>query len=301
MHPVGRRGFTLIELLVALVLLGIVTVGIYRVLVSNQRMYHAQTQRIELQQNIRAAATILPAEFRELAASEGDIYALSATDIRMRAMRQFGVLCQEPILGGLLSGLPVIVFQGLHNGPPIEGGDSVLLYYEGDEGSRNDDAWWPGRVRSLPSPAAAPCPNGSSGIAFQVDLQNPPPAGMLNRAGAIPRGGPMRGFQAVRYALYQSPTDNLWYLGLDVFSPATNAWSGIQPLVGPLSGSGGLTFAYFDANGVVTATPASVALIEIRVRARTPKPIQRSGTGGGLATPVDSIVTRVALRNNRRF
>ena len=44
----------MIELLVALVLLGIVSTAIYRVLVNNQRLYMAQTQRIDLSQNIRA-------------------------------------------------------------------------------------------------------------------------------------------------------------------------------------------------------------------------------------------------------
>jgi len=57
----GRRGFTMIELLVALVLLGLVSAALYRVLVNNQRLYMDQTARIDLSQNIRAAGTILPA------------------------------------------------------------------------------------------------------------------------------------------------------------------------------------------------------------------------------------------------
>ncbi len=51
----GRRGFTMVELLIALVLLGLVSAALYRVLVNNQRLYMAQTQRIDLSQNIRAA------------------------------------------------------------------------------------------------------------------------------------------------------------------------------------------------------------------------------------------------------
>src|SRR5439155_226723 len=68
-----RRGFTLIELMVALVLLAIVAGGIYQVLVTNQQTYLAQTQRIDLQQNLRAGVTILPADFRELDPADGDI------------------------------------------------------------------------------------------------------------------------------------------------------------------------------------------------------------------------------------
>src|SRR5256885_3803149 len=39
---------------------------LFRSLVTNQQTYLAQTQRIDLQQNLRAGVTILPADFREL-------------------------------------------------------------------------------------------------------------------------------------------------------------------------------------------------------------------------------------------
>ena len=44
MLALNRRGLTLVELLVALVLLSIVSAALYRVLVSNQRIYDAQMQ-----------------------------------------------------------------------------------------------------------------------------------------------------------------------------------------------------------------------------------------------------------------
>jgi prepilin-type N-terminal cleavage/methylation domain-containing protein len=291
--PRGRRGFTLIELLLSMLLLGIVTAGIYRVLVSNQRTYHAQTQRIRLQQNIRAAGNIIPAELREVAASDNDIYLIGASEIRMRAMRQFGVMCLEPVLGVGLADLPITLFQSLASGPALAAGDSLLLYYEGDEGSRLDDQWWRAQIRSVVGNAL--CPDGiSQGTMYRINLA-PATATILNRAGAIPRGGPVRGFQAVRYALFQQATDNLWYLGLEVPIGGT-----IEPIVGPLSGSTGLTLLYFDRNGVATAIPDSVSLVEIRVRGRTPTAVSRAG-GGGLMIPVDSLLTRAAVRNNRRF
>jgi len=45
MSALARRGFTMIELLIALVILGIVSAALYKVLVTNQRTYLAQTQR----------------------------------------------------------------------------------------------------------------------------------------------------------------------------------------------------------------------------------------------------------------
>ena len=100
MSSLNRRGFTLIELLVGMVLLGIVSAAIYRVLVNNQRIYQAQTQRVDLQQNIRAATQVLPAELREMDAFDGDILAMGPDSIRLRAMRQFGIMCTVPVLNG---------------------------------------------------------------------------------------------------------------------------------------------------------------------------------------------------------
>jgi hypothetical protein len=73
----------------------------------------------------------------------------------------------------------------------------------------------------------------------------------------------------------------------------------IQPLVGPLIGNNGLTLSYYDAAGVVTAVPTSVVQIEIKVRGRTAQPVRQAD--GTQAPQVDSILARVALRNNKRW
>lgn len=288
MFDLGRRGLTLVELLVALVLLGAVTAGMLQVLGTNQRLSQAQTQRIDLQQNIRAAATILPAEFRELNASDGDIQAMSSTAITIRAMRQLAIICDPPALGGALGGLGMTIrarpFFGSRPFDPAT--DSLLIYYEGDEGTRNDDGW---ALAALAGVASQICPDGSAGWRLTASLRLV--GSQLNQAGAIPNGAPVRGFETVTYRLYQGGDDK-WYLGLQTAG-------GTQPLVGPLNGGNGLTFAYYDSAGAVTAVPASVAEIEIQVRGQTAQPIRQPG--GQLGPLVDSVVTRVALRNNRRF
>src|SRR5881296_4487916 len=98
MSLLTRRGFSLIELMIALVLLGLVSAAVYKVLVNNQRLYLAQTQTIDLNQNIRAAAAILPAELRELDAVDGDITFMGPDSIRIRAMRQLAFVCATPQL-----------------------------------------------------------------------------------------------------------------------------------------------------------------------------------------------------------
>src|SRR6266436_3326279 len=113
----GRRGFTIIEVLVALVLLGLVSAALYRVLVNNQRLYMAQTQRIDLSQNIRAAANILPAELREIDASEGDIVSMTPTRLEIRAMRWLGFACVAPTLGGAVNGITMVIRGGTPGQP----------------------------------------------------------------------------------------------------------------------------------------------------------------------------------------
>jgi len=292
----GRRGFTMIELLVALVLLGLVSAALYRVLVNNQRLYMAQTQRIDLSQNIRAAGTILPAEFHELDASEGDITAMSATSISIRAMRWLGFACNLPVLGGALNPVSFIVRGGAPGQPLFFGArgidnnkDSLLIYYDGNVNSRTDDFWATGSIQAAPN--GQNCADGTNGQRLLVNVNL---LGLgANVAGAIPLGAPIRGFERVTYSLYNPAGDTSWYVG---FQPAGQA---MQPLIGPVL-TNGLTFQYFDANGNVTAVRAQVARIDITVRARTTGAV-RAGGQAARATIVDSIVTSVALRNNRRF
>src|SRR5256886_16475042 len=129
MPLLARRGFTLIELMIALELPGLVSTDEYKVLVNNQRLYTAQTQTIDLQQNIRAAAAILPAEFRELDAADGDIKGMTATSLRIRAMRELAFVCADPVLGGGLGQIVLTVRQTPTYGTrqTFSQGDSVLV------------------------------------------------------------------------------------------------------------------------------------------------------------------------------
>jgi prepilin-type N-terminal cleavage/methylation domain-containing protein len=295
----NRSGLTLIELLVAMVLFGIVSLGIYRVLVNNQRVYQAQTQRIDLQQNIRAAVSILPAELRELDATDGDILAMGANTITVRTMRQLGFLCNTPVLG---IGSPVLVIR---NRPFFSvrdfniTNDSILVYYEGGQQSRNDDSWIPGRITAI---APGVCTDGTVGRTLTTALAFgtvAAPTGtlpatyvQLQQTGRIQIGAPVRGFEVVTYRAYQA-ADSKWYVGLQ-----SGLSGGMQPLIGPILANG-LTFTYRDSLGAVTAVPARVATIEVRLKAQTAQPLRQPN--GTLGYPVDSVGTIVALRNNRRF
>lgn len=290
-----RRGFTLVELLIAMVLLGIVSVAVYRVLVNSQRVYLAQTQRIDMQQNIRAVATILPAEFRELNATDGDIASMSATQLTIRAMRWLGFTCAPPVLGGALGGVTLTMRGGAPGQAMYYGSrainlanDSLLIYYDGNQASVFDDTW---AVAKPTASAALNCPTGGAGL--QLTLNVTLPFGSPNVNGAITNGAPVRGFERVTYQLYQPPGDTSWYIGLQP------AGATMQPIIGPVLPNG-LAFSYFDSTGAVTNNPVRVARIDITVQARTAQAVRPGGSDAARAL-VDTIVTSVALRNNRRF
>ena len=298
MSLLGRRGYSIIELLIALVLLSMVSAAIYKVLVNNQRLYLAQTQTIDLNQNMRAAVAILPAEFRELDAADGDIQAMTATSITIRAMRQLAFVCLTPPLGGGIGQLTLTVRKAPMYGTrqTFNVNDSLLIYWEGNPLTRADDQWVLGQVKTVvPGPVCTQDTLAAVNQGYTLTLQpqwinNP----ALNIANAITRGAPVRGFDNVTYSVYQSPTDNSWYLG----QTNNSAGGGIQPIIGPLIGANGVTFSYYDSVGTVTGAPTSVAQIQILLRARTVSPIRDAS--GLQAFKVDSIVTRVALRNNPR-
>ena len=297
MPVLARRGFSLIELMIALVLLGLVSTAVYKVLVNNQRVYLAQTQTIDLQQNIRAGAAILPAEFRELDAADGDITGMGPDSIRMRAMRQLSFVCATPVLGGGIGQISLAIrpTQIYGNRQTFKQGDSILVYWEGDPTSRADDQWLPAQLQKDADPGFCADSNVATNPALLLTLQ---PQWInnatLNRAGAILNGAPVRGFDKVTYRSYQAADGN-WYLGQR--NPAQGGT--MQPVLGPLTGANGVTFSYYDTAGAVTAVPTQVAQIEIVLRARTASPIRSGGTGVQ-TYKVDSLVTRVALRNNPR-
>ena len=55
----NHRGFTLVELLVVLLIMVVVTGGIYKLLNSTQRLSRAQAERVDLQSNVRTASLVM--------------------------------------------------------------------------------------------------------------------------------------------------------------------------------------------------------------------------------------------------
>ena len=272
--PVGRRGVTAVELLVALVLFGVCALAMVGILRRALAGYRATVQSIDRRQSLRIAAAFLPAELRALDAADGDLVMMQATAVTIRAQRVFGMLCRDQPAadaGPVSLVLSDALRSGVRNFDPDT--DSLWILPAG-----SDPRWIQGGVTSL---GAAPCADGRPGVRLDTTL----PA-----VDGLPVGTPVLGFETVTYRLYRSSEDNRWYIG-------EQTGGSLQPLLGPVTPNG-LALTYLDSTGAVTTEPTQVRLIDVRVRAATVEPIR--DPAGRLSQPVDSLVTFVALRNNRR-
>ncbi len=282
----NRRGFTLVELITALVLVGLVGTAIYQLLVSNQRLYREQAQRVDVNQNARAAISILPGEVRELNAADpagSDIISMTASSMRFKAMRSLYFLCQPPDVDDLEIMLDATSVYGLR--PLQEDRDSVLLFAENSPDTRGDDGWVHANVVSVND--GTDCPN--NGDSFRVRLEGITQAAL----GGVESGAPVRGFEVVELSLYPDMAGDTW-LGLE--NGASNV---VQPIVGPLSAQG-LRLEYYDDAGNTAATAADVARITIAVESRGTELVQGTAAPGPEFLLQD-LLTQVAVRNNPTY
>jgi prepilin-type N-terminal cleavage/methylation domain-containing protein len=287
----NRRGFTLIELMITLVLLSLVGVALYQAIIGVQRVSKAQVERMDVQQTTRAATYYLSNALRELDAAEGDILVADSTRIRFRAMRWTGVLC-SPV--ALAAGNVVFVTRdailGLRG--PDAAQDSILLFRDGDIGTRGDDRWLEGGLVGVTP--ATPCPDGGPGIALAVQIAASS-GGNDSALVGVTSGSPIRGYQVEDLGLWNDGTTN--WVGRRTMNRG-GGWTAVQPLVGPMMARG-LVFSYFDSLGVPAATRTDVATVGLRVLGRSQG--RARITGGTVDFLRDSIITRVGLRNNPRF
>lgn len=288
-----KRGFTLIELLIALLLMGIVSAALYSVLINNQRVYRQQTLRIELNDNLRSATAILPADLRELNSNDiagSDIQAMTGNSIVYKAMRNLYTIClpappappnpPAPVSGGTLTINATLV--GLRR--LDREFDSLLVFADGNPNIISDDRWLHVDVTDVQGPGNN-CPGNTPSMAVQI---NPP----IAVTSGVFSGAPVRGFEMVEVLSYPDASGTQW-LGARRYSK-NSSWSSVQPVAGPLQ-AGGFQLAYFDSTGFATANPRLVSRIDITVIGRTSQPVTLND--GALGYLTDTLTTQVALRN----
>lgn len=281
-----RPGVTLVELVVALTIAGILLGALGRVLWASLRFYQAQSQILDVQQNIRAVAQILPIELRELDAGDGDIVAMSDTAVTVKAMRGFTVACAPPSVARVQVTVRNALTYGYRAMDAAR--DSALVFCEGDPRLAADDRWLHAPIAAI---APATCADGSLGTRLTLTGM----VGGATQLDSVLQGAPLRTFETVNYRLYDDGA-GAWWLGVRTYS--AGSWSSTSPIAGPLRPHDGLRFEYRDAAGGPTATRTAVARIRITVRGRSRGPINIPGRRPGFYE--DSVSTQIAVRNSAR-
>ncbi len=243
----GSRGFTLLEVIVSMVLTGLVVAGTLRALTAQKKFYARQARILDARHAMRAAATILSAELREVDAAGGDLYAFASDSVALRSTTGFAVVC-----GVNASSLSLIHVSGEFVKQDIR--DTALVFVENTQ-VEADDAW-----RAVPVDAVTISGPGCASGA--------PAERVLSTNGALAGiwvGAPVRLFRPYVYALFQH-SGNRWWLGRRLRSDLE-----FVPVAGPLAPptDNGLILTYMNSVGAATLTPAEIARIAISVRAPT--------------------------------
>jgi prepilin-type N-terminal cleavage/methylation domain-containing protein len=240
MHS-GEKGVTLIELLIALVMSSLLIAALFRVFISQQRIYTVQEQVVDIQQNVRVAINRMMSEIR---------------------MAGFGNVENLLDLVGGVNGFNQLITPGSNkitivggfkqirrdNGSPVlissVSGNTVKLNYATDEfdGSAH-------RFISI------------GGIESTTVLERD---GRVLTLGSNlkfnhPENTPIFKIQAITYQT-----------GLTKDIPALkrneNTGGGAQPLADNIES---IQFEYFDAQGKPTANPRDIRMAKVTVTART--------------------------------
>ena len=304
-----RRGLTLVELMAAIVLFGIVAGTIMTLVTRQQRFYAGANEVMDVRGQIREAASLLPIDLRGTSSIGNDISFVSDSALEFRATYGTAVVCGLNAAAGTLDILPTNLAKHTLTSwytAPVAG-DLLFVFDEGPTPGAQDDVWGQYRLTAIANrtdicvglPYADPvldAPAAKPRWRFTVDRP---------LTASIGTGSVIRFTRQVRYNLYQSPTDRLWYLGYR--SMTNGAWSAVQPVSGPYrpysatAGESGLSFRYFDENGVAVANTAAgratIARISIKVRGQGEMARNAAASLNGPFR--DSLSLHIALRNRQ--
>lgn len=277
-----REGITLIELLLVMVLGMIVVGGAYTTLLSQSDAYGTLNARAGTQQDTRMGIDLLSAELRELSANGSDLTLASASSIQFRALRGFGILCDQNKINKKL----IVARLGVQ---PFSEKDSILVYVDGDSLKAADDVWQREYINSV---SATTC-GAVLGLGLTLSSLLPDATfaeltvGNTLRTDSIFPGAPIRSFDVVTYEV------GTWGgAPMLLRKEAGNA----SPLL-PIREGDGLALRYFDGAGTeLTTLPldaaarASVRRIQVVLRGE-----RRSVRA---ETYQDSLMTDVYLRGS---
>lgn len=272
----GRRGFTLIELLVGLVVGSIVLTSVVQMLIVQGRGYGKQREVIDVRETAREATALLAWDLRQSGLGDSPLAAISPTSVALRSPRGMGTICakhqQLPRYGLWKSGGNILATTD----------DSALVYQLGR------DEWTALKITAVGTPAAMGVPACAWPGARAPDVVVEFAVAAKTDTSYLKVGAPFRSFRRVEYTEYQ--LNSRWWLGRKV-----GAATSYEQLTGPLAppGSNGLTFAYYDSLGAVTADPAAVASVAFTLQTESYK---KTHVGTTFGYQRDSLTMKVGLR-----
>ena len=326
-----RRGMTLVEIMISLVLLGIVSGALMRVIMRQQRFYSGVNQIMTQRGQLRQGTSVLPIDLRSLSSSGNDIKEISDSAIVFDVNIGASVVCS--VVSGTRVALPPEILNnkntlttffgyGKPTGPEIARGVTVYIYNDSSTTGNVDDRWQRFDLVAMHA-STTDCPGGPFMEIYDLGQERPvlqlsDPDGRVDAStgGPISRwigvGAPVRLVKQVRYKLYQE-ADGLWYLGYSEHDNGSGAFSALSPVSGPYrpfaTGSGaesGFSLRYYDVEGVQIAEGADstnrtrIARIDIIARSQTASNVRAAGIQNGVSQQyADSLAVSIMLRNRR--
>jgi prepilin-type N-terminal cleavage/methylation domain-containing protein len=281
-----RRGFTLVEIMVSLTLMLIVMGAVYKLIVASQRLARSQTERMNLQSNVRIGSLAVLSDLREVntvlggSIAENDLLAIAPTSITYRGMRGTGYICQAP------TATQVRMSQNSFSGyrDPQATRDSLYVFLEGNPDIETDDAWLPVAITGVSTATACP---GAIGAGITLTTQNTP------ALVGLATGTPVHTFEVMELSLLQA--DGQSWLG----ARSVSAGEAVQPVLGPLTDGNGFLLTYLNAAGAVTADRTAVKSIQVTLRGISDGAIN-PGIEGIPTRAQEELVSQIALRNSFR-
>jgi prepilin-type N-terminal cleavage/methylation domain-containing protein len=305
----ARAGLTLVELMAAIVLFGIVAGTIMALVTRQQRYYAGASEVMDVRGQIREAASLLPIDLRGTSSAGGDIMFAGDSAMEFRATYGTAVVCRIDAPNRILDVLPTNLARHTLSSwytTPVAG-DTLFVFDEGPTQGAQDDLWGTYRLENVGTRTDV-----CIGAPFADPVQDAPALKPRWRftmdrpiAATVVPGAVIRFTRRVRYSLYHSPTDNLWYLGYK--SMNNGAWGAVQPVSGPYrsysatAGQSGLSLTYFDTNSVAMGNTVvgrrSIARISVTVRGQGQ---MGRNAAASLKGPFrDSLSLHIALRNRQ--
>jgi len=283
-------------------LLGIVATGIMTVVMRQQQFYRSATEVIDTRQQIRQAAAVVPVDIRGVSSVGGDILNMSDSSLDVRGNIGSAIVCSHTANSVTIPPISLAnnrYFTTFLTRPKL---NDVLIIFDDKDAGNQDDDWIPYTISNIDSTTAG-CTSFTDSVA-DAGKYRYVYTFSSNLSTTITDGAPLRMARGVKYSLYKSASDGLWWMGYRECRGDGSSCAALQPVSGPykpyVAGDtilSGVNFVYRDSTGAITTNKANVARVEMFIHGQTQAAVALGG--GKLAPYSDYMKVTIALRNRQ--